>query len=290
MILEVIPDSLYILPNIKTLMSNNRSSILRKVLNESLLDKEMYLSTVAILIVIKGKQVISNYDGQKMTIEEGQMVYLSKDIYLVSDFVTTNGIFEAFIFFMDDSFLEKYLLFSIGDATPVRENTTKENLTTLQADVQIKQYINALMQVYKNTDKTFTLVEIKLMELLQLIKSRDGGDIFLSSVLSLKPAKERRNIKDFMQKNYLKNLKVEDYALLTGRSLSSFIRDFKRFYNTTPNQWLIQQRLLKAHDLLTNTHLNVTETALEVGYENISHFIRAYKKQFGHTPKISKKL
>jgi len=290
MILEVIPDSLYILPNIKTLMSNNRSSILRKVLNESLLDKEMYLSTVAILIVIKGKQVISNYDGQKMTIEEGQMVYLSKDIYLVSDFVTTNGIFEAFIFFMDDSFLEKYLLFSIGDATPVRENTTKENLTTLQADVQIKKYINALMQVYKNTDKTFTLVEIKLMELLQLIKSRDGGDIFLSSVLSLKPAKERRNIKDFMQKNYLKNLKVEDYALLTGRSLSSFIRDFKRFYNTTPNQWLIQQRLLKAHDLLTTTHLNVTETALEVGYENISHFIRAYKKQFGHTPKISKKL
>ncbi|XAW88453.1 helix-turn-helix domain-containing protein [Vibrio sp. CDRSL-10 TSBA] len=32
-------------------------------------------------------------------------------------------------------------------------------------------------------------------------------------------------------------------------------------------------------------HLSVTDTALELGYENISHFIRLFKKEFGVTPK-----
>ncbi|MBL4673950.1 MAG: helix-turn-helix transcriptional regulator, partial [Arenicella sp.] len=85
--------------------------------------------------------------------------------------------------------------------------------------------------------------------------------------------------------NYLSNLKISDYAILTGRSDSTFNRDFKRLFGTTPKKWLITKRLSKSHQLLCNTELNVTQVAIEVGYENVSHFIAAYKKTYGVTPK-----
>ena len=87
----------------------------------------------------------------------------------------------------------------------------------------------------------------------------------------------------------MKNLKVADYALLTGRSVSTFMREFKKLYQTTPNQWLIERRLEKAHHLLTHTDMNVTDVAVEVGYDNVSHFIKAYKIRHRQTPKQTKK-
>lgn len=176
-----------------------------------------------------------------------------------------------------------------GSIALTNKKATVDNPITLATEPQIQNYIQALIHVYGTTGSNQELVEIKLLELLQLIKSQSNGSDFLSFILSLPRNREKRRIKPFMLNNYLKNLKIEDYALLTGRSLSSFIRDFKRLYDTTPHQWLIQKRLEKAYELLTTTKLNVTETAFEVGYENLSHFIKAYKKQFGCTPSEQKK-
>jgi transcriptional regulator GlxA family with amidase domain len=93
-----------------------------------------------------------------------------------------------------------------------------------------------------------------------------------------------------MEDNYLGNLKINDYAILTGRSVSTFTREFKRLYGITPNKWLIKKRLKKAHDLLNDTNMNVTQVSMEVGYENISHFIKAYKEVYGVTPKLTKNI
>jgi len=289
MILEVIPEYLFTLPNIEVLFSQKQSSILHKKLNENLIDKEMFLSTVVILFVIKGKQIIRSYDSESIVVQEGHLLFLTKDMYLVSDFVTDDEeAFEAILFFMDDKFIEKYRLSSYGAIKLSASSAVKSRVNTLQPNSQINLYMDALMRVYSKRANSEQLLEIKLMELLHLVSVQKGGGSILDSFLWLSNKPEKRNIKAFMEENYLKNLKVEDYALLTGRSLSSFIRDFRRLYNTTPNKWLIQKRLKKANKLLTTTNLNVTETALEVGYENVSHFIKAYKKCFGHTPKTEK--
>jgi AraC-like DNA-binding protein len=43
------------------------------------------------------------------------------------------------------------------------------------------------------------------------------------------------------------NMPLEKFAYLTGRSLSSFKRDFNKAFNTTPQRWLTQKRLELAH-------------------------------------------
>lgn len=159
---------------------------------------------------------------------------------------------------------------------------------TFKPNKQIHTYVNSLLSVYQNANCSSELLDLKLMELLYLIRLQDGGSVFLSSLAFPNLSKKRRNIKVFMQNNYSKNLNVQDYALLTGRSISTFIREFKITYNTTPKKWLISQRLKKSHLLLKHANYSVTEAAIEVGYENVSHFIKAYKIRYGYTPIVSK--
>lgn len=66
-------------------------------------------------------------------------------------------------------------------------------------------------------------------------------------------------------------------------SLPNFSQKFKLVTNQTPKEYMTRLKLHEARRYLN--HLSVTETALELGYENISHFIRLFKKEFGITPK-----
>jgi AraC-like DNA-binding protein len=88
-----------------------------------------------------------------------------------------------------------------------------------------------------------------------------------------------------MEKNFLFNLPLEKFSYLTGRSLTTFKRDFNKTFNTTPQRWLTQKRLELAHYRLVENKLRPIDVCLEVGFENLSHFSFAFKKKFGYSPK-----
>ena len=60
-------------------------------------------------------------------------------------------------------------------------------------------------------------------------------------------------------------------------------RCFRQVYGMTGFEYLRNERLNRARQMLDHG-LNVTETAYAVGYESISHFSQAFKKQFGASP------
>ena len=59
---------------------------------------------------------------------------------------------------------------------------------------------------------------------------------------------------------------------------------FKKRYGTTPNQYRTTLRMLKARRLLAGTTMNVSEVARQVGYSDVAHFSRLFRKQHGQTP------
>ncbi|MBB6109212.1 AraC-type DNA-binding protein [Mucilaginibacter lappiensis] len=92
------------------------------------------------------------------------------------------------------------------------------------------------------------------------------------------------DLKSYMESNFRFNLSVERFSYLTGRSLSSFKKDFEEQFHDTPSKWLVRRRLKEAYMLIKRNVMRPSEVYLKVGFENLSHFSHAFKKVYGVSP------
>ncbi len=92
------------------------------------------------------------------------------------------------------------------------------------------------------------------------------------------------DILDFMEKNYMNELSMEEIAYYTGRSLATFKRDFRHCSDLTPQKWLIRRRLQAAHELILKGGRKISDICFDVGFKNLSHFSKAYKETYGMAP------
>ncbi|MDE5877698.1 MAG: AraC family transcriptional regulator [Muribaculaceae bacterium] len=95
------------------------------------------------------------------------------------------------------------------------------------------------------------------------------------------------DIVDFLEKNYMNDLSMQEIAYYTGRSLATFKRDFRKVSELTPQKWLIRRRLEAARELIRKGGRKVTEVCFDVGFKNLSHFSRLYKETYGMAPTFS---
>lgn len=129
------------------------------------------------------------------------------------------------------------------------------------------------------------LTKIKLLEL--LFNLAQTNSIILSQLLDLRPH-FRPDITAIVEENLMSPLSLAQLARLSGRSLSSFKRDFFTTYNMPPSTWLRRRRLEKARELFLNTTMTVTDVCYTLGFENLAHFSRLFKSHFGYSPSKSK--
>jgi len=94
----------------------------------------------------------------------------------------------------------------------------------------------------------------------------------------------KQNLEEFMLKNFHHNAPIKHFARLSGRSLTSFKRDFAETFRTSPGTWLKDKRLSEAYYLIKKKSQNPRDIYLELGFENLSHFYTAFKQKYGHTP------
>ena len=94
-----------------------------------------------------------------------------------------------------------------------------------------------------------------------------------------------RLVRDFIN-DYLGNeIKLEELAALTHSSPSHFTKQFKRSTGLPPHQYLIQQRIERAKELLSNAVLTIAEVSQVVGFFDQSHLVRHFKYWVGVTPR-----
>ena len=76
---------------------------------------------------------------------------------------------------------------------------------------------------------------------------------------------------------------IKELAAGYNMSAAHFTNQFKKITGLSPLEYITHQKLLVARDLLRTK--SVTETAYDLNYENLSHFIALFKRKFGMTPK-----
>jgi AraC-like DNA-binding protein len=65
-----------------------------------------------------------------------------------------------------------------------------------------------------------------------------------------------------------------------------FIRLFRRAFDQTPHQYLIQRRIERAKTLLATGELSVTEVCFEVGFQSLGSFSALFHRSVGQPPRV----
>lgn len=278
----LIPQRLFESDQVNIILRDGNVCILSKSLTKPIVKREGYISNHVVSIVLSGEQHIETDDGDLIKVKEGEVLFIPRGLYHISDFLPQNGNFKSLLFYFDDAIIQEFL--STSKITEITKRGVSNHLKFGMVP-NLRLFADALVSIYKGDHlKNKSFLELKILELLHLLNSLAKKQDFANFLFRLTLPK-KRNIKTFMEHNFDKPLKIEDYAYLTGRSLSTFRRDFKSYYNITPQKWLKEKRLEKALNILNTQAIKVTDLAYEVGYENTSYFIKEFKSKVGQSPK-----
>jgi AraC-like DNA-binding protein len=125
------------------------------------------------------------------------------------------------------------------------------------------------------------IAALKIIEAITILRTINPD---LDPILANFETPDRIDLPQFMEKNFMFNMPLERFGYLTGRSLTTFKRDFFKAFNTTPQRWLTQKRLELACYQLLELNRKPVEVCYETGFESLSHFSYAFKKHFGSAP------
>ncbi|WP_347219736.1 helix-turn-helix domain-containing protein [Chryseobacterium sp.] len=158
--------------------------------------------------------------------------------------------------------LDEYFLFNnkaLASATnnimriAMDDNTQKD----IMADFALKELLIRLMQTQARS-----MVERNIVK----NKSRIGFVV------------------DYIKRNLHQKLSIESIAKLAYVSKSNFFKMFKDELGTSPNDFILQERISKAKELLA-TQNSIKETAYQTGFSDTNYFTRVFKQLEGITPK-----
>lgn len=90
---------------------------------------------------------------------------------------------------------------------------------------------------------------------------------------------------NYIQQNFQHDISVDEVANFCKLNRNYFSRRFKELTGTTPQEFLIQQRLTNAAELLKLTNQPIKNIADQCGYPNQLHFSQAFKKYYGLSPR-----
>lgn len=153
-------------------------------------------------------------------------------------------------------------------------------------NIRLKNLFNDIMT---NNISSIT----SLMSFQELISSFIGTvfeQLGQNSILSLKHNLKLSDIESIEKAKQLllKDIKeppaISVLASEAAMSLTKFKDSFKKLYGKTVYQYYLDYRMRIAHNWLIEKKLNITEIAGDLGYVNVTHFSRTFKKYYGELP------
>lgn len=239
-----------------------------------------------IFYVLEGKKIWHTSHGS-YEVGEGNCVLVRKGAIILEQFFDIG--FCVVLFFIPDAFICDTL--KNRPVPVVKPNQQYSPVIPLNSTEILKAFFVSMYAYFSSTSEPDqALLELKFRELILNIAGNPLNLEAISYFCSLMHEPQSVSMERVMNDNYCFNLKLEQYAILCSRSLSAFKRDFQKQFGSTPGKWLLEKRLQHAMFLLANKNKTVSEAAFESGFENLSHFSRAFKDRFGTSPAAVKQI
>ncbi len=243
---------------------------------------EVFFEEHAVIVVLEGEKKFSS-PTQELHVRKGQILFFQRGCYSMNESIDSS--YRSLVFFVNEKLLKEFVGQNLALFQTVSTSLPADLILSFSSSSTFTTFIDSLLPYFgAKTPFLNELLRLKFQELLLHLLELDTSGQLRAMLLYIYQG-QKTDLSYLMSTYLLKPLSMNELARLSGRSLSAFKRDFEEHFHTSPGQWIRERRIEHAHFLLRNTNKNVSEVSMEIGYESVSHFIKAYKQQYGFTPK-----
>lgn len=107
------------------------------------------------------------------------------------------------------------------------------------------------------------------------------SDFFADSSLDRSSISKFDRVLEYVGEHYRENIRLDTLAAMMNISTMYFSNFFKKVFNISPKQFILNKRLTESQRLLLETELSVKEIAYDVGFENESYFSEFFSSKVG---------
>ncbi|WNJ19911.1 AraC family transcriptional regulator [Pontibacter sp. G13] len=148
----------------------------------------------------------------------------------------------------------------------------------------VDKFIHGLFNYFDNPDlmdEELALLKVKELILI-LLKSHQYQHTrtFIADLFT----PERLHFTSVIEANLFSPLSLEELAFICNKSLSSFKREFKRIYQSSPARYIKERRLEHAAQQLRATQSPISDIAFNTGFQDLTTFSASFRQKFSQSP------
>jgi AraC-like DNA-binding protein len=240
---------------------------------------------VEFILVLSGHMMYS-INGKTMQINSGNGIFINSR-QLHSNFSTDGTDCEYICMLLHPALLCVNPFLQEKFVNPVTLNRPFTHLT-LNGDnpwqAEILDMIQSINKLYENDDKSAALmVQSYFYRIWSILYEHMPVETHLSSRMNNQLSALLAMV-GFVQKHYNQKITLSDIAKAGNVCVSSCCELFNQRLRQTPIGYLTSYRLSKSLELLKDTTISITETALAVGFSGGSYFTETFRKHYNLTP------
>ncbi len=236
-----------------------------------------------LVIVLEGT-AIHKIEGREIPLEKGNVFVMgakeSHEYINCKDFLHCNILFNAEYLIKIKYEFSRF--FGMLSFVPKQKNNAHYSLTN-----KYFTWVTGLLEIIewelKNEKSDCSAAYQYFLSLLNLIfRCIDIEKVNIDNLFY--------NSLKFIEKNYSKRILLTDLAKLSAMSERNYQRIFKRVYNMSPTDYIMNIRINKAAELIKLSNLTLSQIAENTGFYDSSTLCRYFKRFFGITPSCYKEM
>ena len=221
---------------------------------------------------IEGQARFKFFDGESIDVSKGEMIFLSSD--------------AAYVIVTQRDFLHYTVNFDIH--TGNSSVGVLKNVRALLVNQNTEVFENSMRQLVDIWTAKKRGYEMRAVSVLYRLLTDFYFD-FADKDSLLEPS-GILVAKEYIERFFNTEITLEKLAYLSNMSITNFRREWGKRYSETPMQYRDSIRVYYAREYLNSGYYSVSEVAKKCGFDDVSYFIRFFKKKTGVTPGASQKI
>lgn len=247
-------------------------------------------SDFVITSMIRGKKIMHLFDEPAFDYLPGETVIVPANQTMVIDFPEASSTTpsQCIALAVDSTYIANtlnYLNSFYNDKEEEREWKLQFNQYHFENDNEVSGLINKLIRVCNSSDTTKNIyADLNLKELLiRLVQSQHLQQV-KTEITNNRNQGRLQYVIHFIHEHLTDKILIDELCRKAYMSRNHFFRWFKEQFGVTPLDYINQERIKLAKQLLADRQKKITTVSLLCGFTDVNYFVRIFKKTEGITP------